>query len=208
MQNFRNILAVVLLLAAMPGRAIGAEQMTLAGTFGDWSLMTDVNAPHLFCFITSEPKSSQPNDPQRQSPRAYISAWPKDGIRAEVSFRTGFRIKKSTPGIATVSPEGFRLFGFGDRAYVSDSTRELKLVEAMRKGSTMTVAASPATGLPVTDTYSLNGVGIAKAYEKTNGAGPDRATSFNIRVCHPSILFDRKRSPRATGVVGRKPTSA
>lgn len=161
MPNLRNALAILLLAATMPGRAIGAEQMTHAGTYGDWSLMTDGSAPHLFCFVTSEPKSSAPGDSQRQPPRAYISAWPKDGIRAEVSFRMGFKIKKNTPGLATVSPTGARLFGSGDRAYVSDSTRELKLVEAMRKGSTMTVAATPDAGAAVTDTYSLNGVETA-----------------------------------------------
>jgi invasion protein IalB len=163
MQTIRNALAILALLASTPGSAIGAEQtqMTLASTFGDWSLMTDANAPHLFCFITSEPKLSQPSDAQRQPPRAYISAWPKDGIRAEVSFRMGFRIKKNTPGLATVSPSGFRLFGSDDRAYVTDSTRELKLVEAMRKGSTMTVTATPANGPSVTDTYALNGIEIA-----------------------------------------------
>jgi hypothetical protein len=161
MQNARKILAVVLSIAAVTCPAAAAEQMTHVSTYGDWSLMTDTVDPHLFCFITSEPKSSQPSDVQRQPPRAYISAWPKDGIRAEVSFRMGFRIKKNTAGTATVSPAGFRLFGSGDRAYVSDSTRELKLVEAMRKGSTMTVAATPASGAAVTDTYSLNGIGTA-----------------------------------------------
>lgn len=161
MQTYRTIFVILLLLAALPGRAVAAEQMTHVNTYGDWSLMTDGATPHQFCFITSEPKSSQPTDAQRQSPRAYISAWPKDGIRAEISFRMGFRIKKNTPGIATVSPAGFRLFGSGDRAYVSDSTRELKLVEAMRKGNTMTVAATPATGATITDTYSLSGVAVA-----------------------------------------------
>jgi invasion protein IalB len=161
MQNSRMILAILLLVAATPARAAGAEQMTRAGTYGDWELMADGNTPHLFCFVTSEPKSSQSAGAERQPPRAYISAWPKDGIRAELSFRMGFRIKKNTPGLATVSPTGFKLFGSGDRAYVSDSTRELKLVEAMRKGSAMTVAATPDSGATVTDTYSLNGIGQA-----------------------------------------------
>jgi len=163
MQIIRIALAICAPLAVTAGGAIaaGQPQMTLASTFGDWSLMTDTNAPHLFCFITSEPKSSQPTDAQRQPPRAYISAWPKDGIRAEVSFRMGFRVKKNTPGLATVSPAGFRLFGSEDRVYVTDSTRELKLVEAMRKGSTLTVAATPTNGAAVTDTYSLNGVETA-----------------------------------------------
>lgn len=144
---------------SVPG--LGAEQMTRASQHGDWSLMTDGNTPHLFCFVTSEPKSTAPADAERKSPRAYISAWPKDGIRAEVSFRMGFRIKKTAQAIATVSPAGFRLFGSGDRVYVSDSTRELKLVEAMRKGSSMTVAATSDAGTAVTDTYSLNGIGQA-----------------------------------------------
>ncbi len=161
MRNSRKILAILLLMTATPVRAADAEQMTRANTYGEWALMTDGNNPHLFCFVTSEPKSSQAADAERQPPRAYISAWPKDGIRAEVSFRMGFKIKKTTPGLATVSPSGFRLFGSGDRAYVSDSTRELKLVEAMRKGSTMTVAATPDTGAAVTDTYSLNGIETA-----------------------------------------------
>jgi invasion protein IalB len=163
MRTIGIVLAFLVLSGSVSGRAAGAEQpqMTLASTFGDWSLMTDTNAPHLFCFITSEPKSSQPSDAQRQPPRAYISAWPKDGIRAEVSFRMGFRIKKGTLGLATVSPNGFRLFGSDDRAYVTDSTRELKLVEAMRKSGTLTVAATPASGAQVTDTYSLNGLEIA-----------------------------------------------
>ncbi len=161
MQNVRNILAILFLGLAGSGRALGAEALTRASTYGDWDLMTDSNAPHLFCFVTSEPKTSEPPDTTREAPRAYISAWPKDGIRAEVSFRMGFRIKKNTQGTATVSPSGFRLFGSSDRAYVSDSTQELKLVEAMRKGSTMTIAISSDHGANVTDTYSLNGVGLA-----------------------------------------------
>ncbi|MBS0253166.1 MAG: hypothetical protein JSR78_19065 [Proteobacteria bacterium] len=162
MPNVGKALIILLLFAAAPGRTFAAEQqMTRVNTYGAWSLMTDTADPHLFCFITSEPTSSQSASASRQSPRAYISAWPKDGIRAEVSFRMGFRIKKNAPGMATVSPTGFRLFGSGDRVYVSDSTRELKLVEAMRKGSTMTVAATPASGATVTDTYSLSGVGQA-----------------------------------------------
>ncbi|MET1046321.1 MAG: invasion associated locus B family protein [Hyphomicrobium sp.] len=156
----KKVLAI-LIAAATPARAIAAEKVSLAGTYGDWSLMTDDSAPHLFCFVTSEPKSTDPSDAKREAPRAYISAWPKDGIRAEVSFRMGFRIKKTAPAIATVSPAGFKLFGSGDRAYVIDSTRELKLVEAMRKGSNMMVAATSDAGAAVTDTYSLNGIGQA-----------------------------------------------
>ena len=152
-------------LAALPfvviaSAPLGAETMTRVDTYGDWTLLTDSAIPHLFCFVTSEPKSSTPNNAQREAPRAYISAWPKDGIRGEVSFRMGFKIKKSTQGTASVGAGGFKLFGSSDRAFVSDSTQELKLIEEMRKGSSMTVAIASDHGT-VTDTYSLSGVGTA-----------------------------------------------
>ncbi|WP_045834768.1 invasion associated locus B family protein [Hyphomicrobium sp. 99] len=161
-QNVRNILfgALSLVLAEW-SPALAAESVTRVNTYGDWSLMADANDPHLFCFVTSEPKTSEPQDAPREAPRAYISAWPKDGIRAEVSFLMGYRIKKNAQGTATVSPSGFKLFGASDRAYVTDSTQELKLVEAMRKGSVLTIAIASDRGANVTDTYSLNGIGQA-----------------------------------------------
>jgi len=134
--------------------------MTRVDTYGDWELLTDPETPHLFCFVTSEAKSSAPDTTQREAPRAYISAWPKDGIRSEVSFRMGFKIQKSAQGTASVGAGGFKLFGSNDRAFVSDSTQELKLIEAMRKGSSMTVMMA-SDHETVTDTYSLSGLGIA-----------------------------------------------
>lgn len=134
--------------------------MERVDTYGDWTLLTDSETPHRFCFVTSEPKASTSDNPQREAPRAYISAWPRDGIRGEVSFRVGFKTKPGTQVTASVGGGGFKLFGSNERAFVSDSTQELKLIEAMRKGSSMTVVIASDHG-PVTDTYSLSGVGVA-----------------------------------------------
>ncbi|HEY8128116.1 MAG TPA: invasion associated locus B family protein [Hyphomicrobium sp.] len=161
MQSKQRFIAALSLTLVVATTASHAETMTRVDTYGDWTLLTDSATPHLFCFVTSEPKSSEPKDAPREAPRAYISAWPKDGIRGEVSFRMGYKIKRNAQGTATVSPGGFRLFGSRDRAFVSDSTQELKLIEAMRKGNTMTVAIASDHGTTVTDTYSLSGIGTA-----------------------------------------------
>lgn len=159
MHGPRRFLAA-LLFFAVASTPLAAETMTRVDTYGDWELLTDSETPHLFCFVTSEAKSSTPDNTQREAPRAYISAWPKDGIRSEVSFRMGFNIQKSAQGTASVGASGFKLFGSNDRAFVSDSTQELKLIEAMRKGSSMTVMIA-SDHEAVTDSYSLFGVGIA-----------------------------------------------
>ena len=161
MQALQRVIATLTLIFIATAGVRAAGTMTRVDSYGDWTLLTDSQSPHLFCFVTSEPKTSDPKEASRQAPRAFVSAWPKDGIKGEVSFRMGFRIRKNSEGTATVSPSGFRLFGANDRAFVTDSTKELKLLEAMRKGSTMSVSISPERGANVTDTYSLNGVGIA-----------------------------------------------
>ena len=161
MHERRRLFAALGLVVIGATASCGAEAVTRADTFGDWTVMTDTDVPHSFCFVTSEPKSSARAGTQREAPRAYISAWPKDGIKGEVSFRMGFQMRKTAEGTASVSPASYKLFGAKDRAYVADSTQELKLVEAMRKGSTMTVAMPSDHGASVTDTYSLNGVGLA-----------------------------------------------
>ena len=68
----------------------GAQEVAKLASFVDWSLYTDGNKPHEFCFLTSAPKSSDPADTPRETPRIYISAWPKDGVKTEPSIRLGF----------------------------------------------------------------------------------------------------------------------
>ncbi len=153
----------ILVTLALLGTGSGAyaEAVTKVEAFMDWQLFADDTAKHLFCFVTSEPKTSLPAGASREAPRAYISAWPKDGVKAEVSFRMGFPIKKASDASVTVSPATFKLFAADDRAYMQDPTQELKLVEAMKKGATLTIEVTSERGTAVTDTYSLSGLGQA-----------------------------------------------
>ena len=157
----RRCLALILGVTFVPVGSVHAQSVSKTGTFSDWSLYTDERKPHQFCFVTAEPKSSEPQDTAREMPHLYISAWPKDGVKAEVSVFLGFPAKKNTEVTANVAPANFRMSANDDRAYVNDATQELKLVDAMKKGSKMAVAATTQTGAAVTDTYSLSGLGQA-----------------------------------------------
>jgi Invasion associated locus B (IalB) protein len=138
-----------------------AEDVAKLATLIDWALYTDGKSPHKFCFVTSEPKSSEPADTAREAPRIYVSAWPPEGIKSEISVRLGFPPKKASEISASVAPASFKLFAADERAYVQDQTQELKLFEAMKKGSKLTISATTATGAAITDTYSLAGLGQA-----------------------------------------------
>jgi Invasion associated locus B (IalB) protein len=141
--------------------ALAADTVSKFETFSDWSLYADEKKPHLFCFVASEPKSSEPKDAKRNGPHLYISAWPKDGVKAEISFRLGFPVKSASEPVVQVGDASFKLFTAEDRIYVKDATQELKLVDAMKKGSNLTAAVTSERGTAITDTYSLSGLGAA-----------------------------------------------
>lgn len=161
MQMARLTAWLLLLVAASVATHAAEQGMTRVETFGDWIVIADSQSPHAFCFVTSQSKASEPKDAERDSARAYISAWPKDGIKGEVSFLVGARTKKQSEGTAKINASAYRLFGSGNRAFVKDSTQELKLVEAMRKGDNLTVETTSSAGVAFTDHYSLSGVGQA-----------------------------------------------
>ncbi|HMN38232.1 MAG TPA: invasion associated locus B family protein [Hyphomicrobium sp.] len=151
--------AAAVVAALVPGLA-HAQSVTKLTSIVDWSLYTDSEKPHAFCFLTSAPKSSAPAG-SGEGPRVYISAWPKEGVKAEPSFKLGFTAKKGSEITAAVGTQTFSMFAQSGRAYVADATAELKLIEAMRKGSKLAVTATNEAGTSVTDTYSLAGVGQA-----------------------------------------------
>ena len=161
-------LALIVAIGAGMVSSVHAQAVSKTGTFSDWSLFTDDRKPHQFCFVTSVPKGSEPPDTAREAPHLYISAWPKDGVKSEVSVFLGFPAKKNTEVTANVPPAGFRMSANDDRAYVQDATQELKLVDAMKKGSKITIAATTQTGTAVSDSYSLSGLGQAIAELQTS----------------------------------------
>jgi invasion protein IalB len=141
--------------------ALAAETVAKVDDFGDWQLYADPNSPHLFCFVSSEPKSSDPSGTTRSSPRIYITAWPKDGVKAEISVRMGFPVKAGSEPSVKVGDAAFKLFSADDRIYVKDATQELKLVDAMKKGANLTAEATSERGKTISDSYSLTGLGQA-----------------------------------------------
>ena len=150
--------AVAAGLLAAPAHAQDVSKLT---SIVDWSLYTDSEKPHAFCFLTSTPKSSTSSGAGSDGARIYISAWPKEGVKAEPSVRLGFATKKGSEITAAIGAQSFTLFADKERAYVADATSELKLVEAMRKGTKLAITATDPSGTSVTDTYSLAGLGQA-----------------------------------------------
>jgi len=153
---------------ALASGAVTAQSVKTIGTFSSWTTFTHGEAASLLCFATSQPSKQEPANAKRDPAFIYVSSWPKDGVKAEISVKIGYALRKGSDVTLSIGSTNFKMFANGDRAYIADATEELKLLDAMRKGSTMTVQGTSERGTSTTDTYSLAGISQALQAVATN----------------------------------------
>jgi hypothetical protein len=124
----------------------------------DWTVYVHEDGQVRFCFASAYPKAAEPASAVREGVAVFVSAWPKQGVKSELSVKLGQPLRKSSDVTAIVGNASFRLFPAADRAFVNDPTEELKLIEAMKKGSSLVVLSTPAIGAATQHTFSLSGL--------------------------------------------------
>ncbi|HEY7669432.1 MAG TPA: invasion associated locus B family protein [Hyphomicrobium sp.] len=143
------------------GAQTGAPTVELVETQGGWGLYADTATPKQVCFVAAPPQAVEPLGANRGPIYFYVSAWPKDGVKAEPSVKVGYPIAADKGITVTIGADTFKLFAKGERGFVSEPAEEQKLIEAMKSGETALVKATSARGTATTDTYALSGLGAA-----------------------------------------------
>jgi hypothetical protein len=130
---------------------------------GDWSVFISEDTHGRVCFAAAAPAEMQPKAAKRTPVVFYVTTWPKDGVRNQVSVRLGYDIKGNSAASVTAGGKRFALAGDdGDKyAYPRDLADEPKLLAAMAAGGPMIVKATSAKGTATTDQYSLEGASAA-----------------------------------------------
>jgi invasion protein IalB len=149
-------LAVSLGVAGSP--SVASAQTRNVSKFGEWTVYAHDDASGRICFASTPPRASDPPQDTGYKPLLYVSAWPREGVRAEVSVKTASQLKPGALSSIIVDKTTFKLSASGDRAYVVDATDELKLLDAMKKGSSVIVLAQTEQGVMAKDTYALAGL--------------------------------------------------
>jgi invasion protein IalB len=144
--------------AVTEAHAHGANKL---GAYGNWSLNATPDAANKTCFAATSPTAKEPAGANRAPVVLYISAWPKEGVKSEISLKLGYKIKTGSDVVVTIGTATYTLFGKDDRAFVADPTQELKLLDEMKKASKLQVQATSERGTATTDTYSLGGLSQA-----------------------------------------------
>jgi hypothetical protein len=147
--------------AAAP--AIGGVQPALLGQYGDWGAYTATPDGKKVCFALAKPTKSSTEPPNRPRDPAFlfVSSRPSEKVKDEISVIFGYQGKQNADAMVQVAGASYAMYTQGDGAWVKNAAEESKLVEAMRKGSDLTVKGTSARGTASTDTYSLKGLAQA-----------------------------------------------
>ena len=166
MMKPRFLLFAGALLASTQWAAAQAAPTSL-GTFNAWSAYVSSAADGKVCFAASQPTSSKYSRTisRRGDTYVMITTIPAQGIRNQASTIIGFPFKQNGDVAADIDGQAFKMFTndtVPETAW-ADPAQEAGLVEAMKKGSRMTIQSTSSRGTDVSDVYSLSGVTAALA---------------------------------------------
>ena len=125
----------------------------------DWGAYRYDDTAGRVCFVSSVPKESNgkydPNN--RGETRVFVSHGPDKSERNVVQVVAGYRYKPQSDVTMNIDGKKFTLFTIEDRAYASSEEDDLRMIAAMKRGSSMTIIGTSSRGTKTTDKYSLSG---------------------------------------------------
>jgi hypothetical protein len=128
----------------------------------DWSAYQAQTNGCQVCYALSKPKATQPKKATRDPIYLLISDWPSRHVKGEFEIVPGYSYKDGEPAVAQVGAQKVEFFtrndGGSGSAWVSDPNDEIKLLDAMRGGGTLTISGVSQRGTHTKDSYSLNGM--------------------------------------------------
>jgi invasion protein IalB len=155
--------------APAPAAAVAAggdAQPSLLGQYGDWGAYAASPGGNRVCFALAKPKTSktEPAGRSRDQSYVFISSRPAEKVKHEVSVIIGYPFKTSSDATAEIGTAKFAMYTQNDGAWIKNITEEARMVDAMRKGTDLTVKGTSGRGTQSTDQFSLKG--LAQALDK------------------------------------------
>jgi hypothetical protein len=120
------------------------------------------------CYIASEPTKQEGSYRQRGNPAVLVARQSSDDASAQVSVQPGYTFKQGSTVDVNIDGRDFDMFTDGDGAWRRTDADDRTMIEAMRRGMTMTVRGTSTRDTYSLDTYSLNG--FTAAYEAMSDA--------------------------------------
>ena len=86
----------------------------------------------------------------------YVTSWKSGQAKNQPSFRVTYDLSSSKAPKTAVGRSSWQMFSHGQEAFADDAD-DPRIVDALKKGSSLTVTAQSARGTNVTYKFSLSG---------------------------------------------------
>jgi hypothetical protein len=156
--------ATIIALFLMPvlGVAASAQTPEFLGTHRDWNVYAFTEDSQKICYMASEPKKQEGNYTRRGDPAVLVTRRPNPRVD-EVSVQPGYGYLEGSEVEVGVGNRKFALFTRGEHAWTKSEEEDQALIDAMKRGSDMTVRGTSTKRTFSLDTYSL--LGFTAAYK-------------------------------------------
>lgn len=150
--------------AVMAGSA--AAEAKAVGRFKDWAVFTEEKGDDLVCYATTQATSKAPASVKHGDVWYYVTSWKSGQAKNQPSFRVTYDLNTDKAPKTTIGRSSWQMFAVGGEAFAEDAD-DPRIVDALKKGSSLTVTGQSARSTNVSYRFSLSGSAdaIARAEE-------------------------------------------
>jgi hypothetical protein len=138
-------------------------QPTLLSQFGDWGTYGALINGKIVCYAIARPNRQ---DRKRDDTFLMISNRPAENVVNEISITFGYAVNARSKVVMELPSMTVAMWTNDEGAWIKNPTEEVRAVDAMRGGSTLTVRGTSSGGATAIDYYSLPG--LASALERAS----------------------------------------
>lgn len=161
MKTILKSLSVAIAILAAPISATAQDSTNRVFQQTDWSVFVEENPTQ--CWIVASPdetvntKGGRVVAVTRGDILMFVSYWPSEGKRGEVSFTGGYPFKEGTNVQLLIADTTYELFTTGETAWALTPDDDAKIIAAMKRGAQAVVTGVSARDTVTKDTFSLLG---------------------------------------------------
>lgn len=155
--SLRWTLACIVVATAAQTASASAEAPKFVSSFKDWTVYEVADGKGKMCYAASEPTSQDGNFKSRGNPAVLVARLPGSPPSEQVSVQPGYTYRRNSSVEVKIENRTFQLFTKGEHAWAKTEADDKALIEAMKRGSSMTVRGTSTRDTVSIDTYSLNG---------------------------------------------------
>jgi invasion protein IalB len=167
-QTLRWALACTSIVAAAVAAPASAQTPKFVSSFKDWTVYEVADGKGKMCYAASEPTGQDGTIKSRGNPAVLVARLPGSSPTDQVSVQPGYTYRKNSTVEVKVESRTFQLFTKGEHAWAKTEADDKALIDAMRRGTIMTIRGTSVRDTYSLDTYSLNG--FSAAYDAMRNA--------------------------------------